>query len=363
MILFGFQRQDYNPGSYSFILTSGSTGRDMLKFRQNASLDSLNALRLSSSARWFCEAGTVEEVQEAVAFAKEKGISVLVLGGGTNLVLSDRVDGLVIHNRIPGRSLTSRKIELGAGEDWSGFVEESVRLGITGFENLALIPGSVGAAPVQNIGAYGVELSDRLVSLKAMHLASGELQRFSREECGFSYRDSLFKRDHAWCILSLELQPSEELHATYPGVRGFLVENDLPLSSASVFQAVCALRRAKLPDVSKVPNVGSFFKNPILDTASAEQLIARYPDMPHFADPGGIKLSAAWLIDSLELKGLRQGGCAISEQHSLVIVNDQGGSFDDLLALVQKISFDVVSHYGVELEVEPSIQPPPDQRG
>ena len=317
----------------------------------------MNSLRLPCTANWYCEVNSADDVSEALAFARSHQLPILVLGGGTNLVLTRHLDGLVMANRLSGRRLSRDRVELAAGENWHGFVAEAVRQGIGGFENLALIPGNCGAAPMQNIGAYGLELGERFLSLEAIHLETGELAQFGKHDCAFGYRDSLFKRGRQWCITAIHLKPSDELRADYPGVRAYLEEKGLEVSSASVYQAVCDLRRAKLPDVNRQPNVGSFFKNPVVTSGQAAGLLERYPTMPGYPDGRGTKLSAAWLIDYLNLRGEREGGFSVSRRHALVMVNDRDGSYRDLQTLAGRIRRRVGEEFGVDLEIEPAIYP------
>ena len=290
-------------------------------------------------------------------FARDRRLSVLILGGGTNLVLAQHLDGLVVANQLSGRTISHDRVELAAGENWHEFVTEAVRQGIGGFENLALIPGNCGAAPMQNIGAYGLELSERFLSLDAVHLETGERVQFGKKDCAFGYRESVFKRRRQWCITSIHLKPSSELRADYSGVRSYLENNNLDLSSASIYQAVCDLRRSRLPDVSRQPNAGSFFKNPVVTPEEAAGLLGRYPTMPGYPDRQGTKLSAAWLIDYLNLKGEREGGFSVSGQHALVIVNDRNGTYPDLRGLVERIRQSVDEEFGVDLEIEPVVYP------
>lgn len=336
-----------------------------MQFLQNISLDSSTTLNMPATAAWYCEASSVEDVQEAAVFARDKDIDVLVLGGGSNLVLGSDVPGLVLANRVAGCEINTDQSVLGAGENWHEFVSKAVGKEIGGFENLALIPGNAGAAPMQNIGAYGVELRDRFISLQAVNLSNGELVTFDRDACKFGYRDSLFKQSREWCITSITLHPSDEFQLEYPGIRSYLDQHQLEPSHKNIFLAVCDTRKSKLPDVASHPNAGSFFKNPIIPLSQGEQFSARYPDAPAFSDSQGVKLSAAWLIDRAGLKGAREGEFSVSEQHALVIVHGrargtaekQQDSFEQLDRLIQRIKGQVVERFGVELEVEPTIYP------
>ncbi|MBL6690699.1 MAG: UDP-N-acetylmuramate dehydrogenase [Pseudomonadales bacterium] len=328
-----------------------------MQFLQNVSLKSKTTLQMRSNAAWYGEARSAEDVLEAVMFARERQLPILVLGGGSNLVLSSDIDGLVLANRISGCELTNEKVRLGAGENWHEFVSQATRQGIGGFENLALIPGNVGAAPMQNIGAYGLELADRFISLNAINLDSGESVTFDRSDCRFGYRESLFKQERLWCIISMELEPSDELRASYPGVHSWLQDHELEATHESIYKAVCEIRTSKLPDVLSHPNAGSFFKNPVVAVSVSEALQQSYPSLPSFPDSTGVKLSAAWLIEQAGLKGTAEGGFLVSEQHALVITHDGTSHFAELHRLIDRIRSRVLERFGVELEVEPTIYP------
>ena len=329
-----------------------------LEFQESFSLKKLNSLRLSSWARWFCEVNDLEELLEAAMFAKERSLRVLVLGSGTNLILGRHIDGLVIRNNLRGTTLSDFEVKAASGEKWEALVEFCNYKGVPGLENLALIPGSVGAAPIQNIGAYGVELSDRVRSVEALNLITSETVTFSNAECEFSYRDSRFKKEKEWFVTGLTITPNNELVFEYPDVKAYLEENELKMSSKAIYQAVCAARTRKLPDYRSFPNVGSFFKNPVVTTEEYQTLKNRFPEMPKHIHPRGIKLSAAWLIDSLGLKGKSVGGISVSRQHALVLVNHSGGTFHDLQEMSEIIRSKVYSAYHVLLELEPEVYPP-----
>ena len=329
-----------------------------MEFQERFSLKKLNSLRLSSIARWFCQVNNHEELLEAAAFAKERSLHIFVLGLGTNLILGKHIDGLVIRNNIRGKTFSDSEVKAASGENWEELVGFCNYKGVPGLENLALIPGSVGAAPIQNIGAYGVELSDRLKTVETLNLITNEVVTFSNADCEFSYRDSRFKKEKEWFVTGVTISPRNELVFEYPDVKAYLEENELKESSKAIYRAVCAARVRKLPDFRRFPNVGSFFKNPIVTTEEYQRLKDRFPDMPKHIDPRGIKLSAAWLIDSLGLKGESVGGISISRQHALVLVNHSAATFDDLQKISKFIGKRVYSAYNVLLEVEPEVCPP-----
>ncbi|MGB5147053.1 MAG: UDP-N-acetylmuramate dehydrogenase [Porticoccaceae bacterium] len=324
-----------------------------------------NSLALAARAAYFARVENVVEARAALDFARDQRLRVTVLGGGSNVVLAGDLPGLTVQVGIRGRRLVAEHggaihLQVGAGEDWHQTVEYCLARGWYGLENLALIPGTVGAAPIQNIGAYGVELESRFVALEAIAIATGETRRFSRADCGFGYRDSLFKgagRD-AWLItavtLALSSRPAPVL--TYPALREVL--GSVPAAEITperIAVAVVALRRARLPDPARVPNAGSFFKNPVVDAEQARRLVARFPDLVTFpAADGGVKLAAAWLIERAGWKGVERAGVGVHDQQALVLVN-RGGGAAALLALARDIRADVVDRFGVELEPEPRV--------
>ena len=330
-----------------------------MKIHQNISLADKNTLRLEARAEWYCQVHTLEELQEAAEFALNHKLRVMVLGEGSNIVLADNLPGLVIQNRIPGVIHDAEIVHAAGGENWHSLVRSTVRSGLFGLENLALIPGTVGAAPVQNIGAYGVELSDRLLSLKALHIPTLEQNTFNNTECQFAYRDSLFKKSDEWVIteVSLALSKSCEGITSYPGIGSYLEERQLGTSGESIVAAVSHIRALKLPDPSRVPNVGSFFKNPVLADGRAKTFAKAFPDVVQFSVAGGKKLSAAWLIDHVGLKGYRVGRFVVSEKHALVIINEGNGKQFELFELIGIVKQRVKDTFGIELEIEPRIYP------
>jgi UDP-N-acetylmuramate dehydrogenase len=336
-----------------------------LDIRHDFDLSSRNALALAARARHYISVTDLDGARAALRFARDRRLPVTVLGAGSNVVLAGDLPGLVIHMAIRGRRVVAERaggleLEVGAGEDWHGTVEYCLQRGWYGLENLALIPGTVGAAPVQNIGAYGVELESRFQCLTALELATGRIRHFDRAACGFGYRDSVFKREECdrWLIASVRLSlrrvPAPVLD--YPALRdvfGDRLAGDV--SPEEVARAVVALRRERLPDPAQTPNAGSFFKNPVVTEASARALAARHPGLVTFPAPGGgVKLAAAWLIERCGWKGVQRGGAGVHERQALVLVN-RGGGADALLALARAVRASVAERFGVELEIEPRI--------
>jgi UDP-N-acetylmuramate dehydrogenase len=330
-----------------------------LKIHQNISLADKNTLRLDARAQWYCEASNLEELLEAAEFALTHKLNVITLGEGSNIVLADNLAGLVIRNRIPGVTRDAEVVRVASGENWHELVRSTVSSGWFGLENLALIPGTVGAAPVQNIGAYGVELGDRLLSLQALHLPTLEQKTFDKKECEFAYRDSLFKKNDEWIITEVTLALSQTCASvtSYPGIASYLEEHGLDTSGESIFEAVSTIRAQKLPDPSRIPNVGSFFKNPIVETDRAQAVAKAFPGVVQFDVAVGKKLSAAWLIDQLGLKDYQIGQFAVSDKHALVIINKGDGKQLELFELVGVIKQQVKDTFGIDLEIEPRVYP------
>ena len=322
-------------------------------------------MRLEARARWFCTVANLHELNEALAFAKTRRVKPLILGEGSNTLLFGDVETLVIQNKIMGSTLdASGLLDVGGGENWHGQVQNTVSKGWFGLENLALIPGTAGAAPMQNIGAYGAELADVCESVQALNLSSGELCELDKDACRFSYRQSRFKEESDWFVTRVRLVLHRSLNQSiihYPGIEEYIAKNELPTDSTSIFKAVCHLRRSKLPDPSVLPNAGSFFKNPEVSEEKARMLQQRYSDMPVFPkrseNASGAKLSAGWLIEELGMKGFQIGGFMVSRQHALVIVNAGAGVSEELAELRDEVIKRVFNEFGVALEVEPRSYP------
>ncbi|MGB3704712.1 MAG: UDP-N-acetylmuramate dehydrogenase [Castellaniella sp.] len=299
-----------------------------------------------------------------------------ILGGGSNLVIEARPRHRILRVALRGIRLRDETashwvVEAAAGEPWHGFVDHCLAQGWPGLENLALIPGTVGAAPVQNIGAYGLELDQRLHSVVAWDLRSGRERTLRPDECGFSYRDSVFKRDGAgrWLIVRVRfaLPKAWASRLDYPDLRdhpGLRSEGGAPGSESGslrptprqIFDAVCDIRRRKLPDPAVLGNAGSFFKNPVIGADQAAGLKQRFPDLRTYLQADGrVKLAAGWLIEQAGWKGRRLGPVGMHARQALVLVNHGGAQAADVLALAQAVRADVQARFGVELEQEPVV--------
>jgi UDP-N-acetylmuramate dehydrogenase len=332
---------------------------------QHADLTAHNTLRVAARARWLV---TLSELAALPAALTEPALAELpwfVLGSGSNVLFVGDYPGVVLHIvaddvRFESREDDSVHVEAEAGADWDRLVTQSLDAGWAGLENLALIPGLVGAAPIQNIGAYGVELDEFVESVVAWDRVDRVSRVLARADCAFGYRDSRFKRETGrWIVthLRLRLARRHELELGYAGVRDELaaMQVDEPTPSI-VAAAVRRLRRRKLPDPAQIANAGSFFKNPVVTVDRAMALLASHPGLPVYAQRDGIaKLSAAWLIEACGWRGRRAGDAGVSERHALVLVNHGAASGAALLALAQQVADTVSDRFDIRLEPEPRI--------
>jgi UDP-N-acetylmuramate dehydrogenase len=338
-----------------------------MQLQQEVDLQSFNTLAVPATAERLCAVESLDALREALALVRDEHLTLHVLGGGSNVVLRPRLDGLVLHMCIKGREIlalteTHATIKIGAGENWHQLVEWCLGNGFYGLENLALIPGTVGAAPVQNIGAYGVEIHRFIERVEGLMLPDGELVSLSAEECQFAYRDSVFKNRLRGrfiitaVLLRLPLQFSPEV--SYPALREQLTG---AITAQAVFDAVCHVRRSKLPDPQFIPNCGSFFKNPIVPWPLYETLLRTYPNMPSYdvlqkngAEPMR-KLAAAWLIDQAGWRGRVFQQIKIHEHQALVLTNPARVDATAVLAAAEAIRRDVAERFGVTMEMEPQV--------
>ncbi|CAK9888210.1 MULTISPECIES: UDP-N-acetylmuramate dehydrogenase [Pseudomonas] len=335
------------------------------QWQQQVSLKPYNTFGIDVRARYFTEAHNDEEVRQALAQASEQGVPVLVVGGGSNLLLTADIQALVLRMASRGLRILSDDgervvVEAEAGEPWHPFVQWSLSQGLAGLENLSLIPGTVGAAPMQNIGAYGVEIKDVFAGLTALDRQTGELRDFNLQECAFAYRDSLFKRNPGrWLILRVRFALSRVMHAhlDYGPVRQRLNEQGVSQPTAqNVSDAICSIRREKLPDPVELGNAGSFFKNPVVAAVLADKIRLQHPGLVAYPQADGqFKLAAGWLIEQAGWKGHREGDAGVHRLQSLVLVNYGQATGVQLHQLAQKIQADILERFGVELEMEPNL--------
>ncbi|WP_305954801.1 UDP-N-acetylmuramate dehydrogenase [Burkholderia sp. SRS-W-2-2016] len=336
-----------------------------------------NTFGFDVRAQFACRIEREEQLLAAVRDPRAAGLPRLVLGGGSNVVLTGDFAGLVLLVALRGRRVVREDddawyVEAAGGEPWHEFVAWTLEQGLPGLENLALIPGTVGAAPIQNIGAYGLEMCERFVSLRAIELATGEAVELDADACRFGYRDSFFKREgrERFVITSVtfRLPKAWQPRAGYADLarelaaRGYAASADQADDAAAtatptaqaIFDAVVAVRRAKLPDPLELGNAGSFFKNPVIDAAQFDALKHREPELVSYPQADGrVKLAAGWLIDRCGWKGRALGAAAVHDRQALVLVNRGGASGAEVLALARAIQQDVREKFGVELEAEP----------
>lgn len=336
----------------------------MLTLSQDQNLTSFNTLGLASSAQHLLRLDDTVGLSELHELVQEHA-RVIVLGGGSNVVLARSLAGLVLKVETKGIRLleetsNERVIEAKAGEVWHSFVAHCLAQGWPGLENLALIPGTVGAAPVQNIGAYGVELDQRFHSLVAWDLQAGREVEMGLEDCRFAYRDSLFKHAEPgrWLIMAVRfrLPVAWQPILAYPDLQKQAFLQQAGVQAQQVFDAVCDIRRSKLPDPVVLGNAGSFFKNPVVEAEQYQRLQREHAGLVAYAQPDGRwKLAAGWLIDQAGWKGRREGCVGMHERQALVLVNYGGARADDVLALAEQIKASVQERFGVRLEQEPII--------
>ncbi|REG85766.1 UDP-N-acetylmuramate dehydrogenase [Marinomonas pollencensis] len=327
--------------------------------QKGVSLSPFNTFRFASKAQFFAQVEHLGALLEVVAWAQAQQLPITVIGGGSNLLLCGDIAGLVIINQLSGVRLTAEdddsvSLSVAAGEHWHSLVEHCVQQSWYGIENLALIPGTVGAAPVQNIGAYGVEVKDVIERVQVLAIDTGEVKWLAAQDCGFAYRDSHFKGkwQGRYIITEVELRLSKRpaFVLNYGGLKNHIGPE---VSLAGVFETVCAVRRSKLPDPKELANAGSFFKNPVVSVKVHEDLLQRFPDLVSFPFGEGYKLAAGWLIDQAGWKGYRDKGVGVYKKQALVLVNYTALQASPLLELEALIQQSVFERYGVQLEREP----------
>jgi UDP-N-acetylmuramate dehydrogenase len=331
---------------------------------REANLASRNSLALPGHAAFYAE---VTSEDRLAALVGDRDVPRFVLGGGSNLVLTGDFDGLVLHMAILGRELAGEDgdawyVRAGAGENWHDFVAWTLAQGWPGLENLSLIPGTVGAAPIQNIGAYGLEVAERFHSLSARDMKNGEIVRFDRASCRFGYRDSVFKQE-GWHLdgrfviteVTFRLPKRWQPLAAYADVSAELAAAGIVEPDArQVADAVIAVRRRKLPDPAQIPNAGSFFHNPVVDAGTADRLRASFPGLPVYAQTDGrAKLAAGWLIERAGWKGRDSGAVGMYERQALILVNRGGATGRDVVDLMRSVQRDVRAMFGIDLMPEP----------
>ncbi|WP_226053229.1 UDP-N-acetylmuramate dehydrogenase [Dickeya chrysanthemi] len=322
------------------------------------SLKAFNSFSLSVSATDIVTIADTTELLAAWQRAYQSGLPILILGEGSNVLFLDDFHGIILINRLKGIEVKETESEwmlhVGAGENWHNLVEYTLEHRISGLENLALIPGCVGSAPIQNIGAYGMDLKRVCAYVDLLNLETGEVTRLSAKECRFDYRDSIFKHEYQYgfAIIAVGLSLSKDWKPILE--YGELTRIDPATATAKqVFEAVCQMRRSKLPDPTVMGNAGSFFKNPVIPATIAEHILAHYPNAPHYPQPNGdVKLAAGWLIDQCGLKGHQIGQAVVHDKQALVLVNKGDATSHDLIELARYVRNQVAMKFDVWLEPE-----------
>lgn len=331
----------------------------------NISLKQYTTMKLGGEARYMATADSASDIVSLYRNARKENLPIFVLGGGSNVITHDEVfEGIVLLNKIKGFEIISENdettdVKIGAGEVWDEVVEKAIGLGLQGVEAMSGIPGTAGAAPVQNVGAYGQEIADTLISLEAYDSKTDTIVTISADECDFSYRNSIFrdKEKGRYCILNitLRLNKAEPKPPYYASLQRYIDENDIREVNLSVIRvAVLNIRSEKLPDPAELPSAGSFFKNALVEKWKLEELQKEYSDIPNYAmSDGRYKIPTGWLIDKAGLRGYRSHGMRVYEKNALVLVNDSATGYDDLAAIREEIVQIVFDKFGIKIEQEP----------
>lgn len=334
------------------------------KIAKNQSLKPYNTFGIDVVAEYFTEVHSVEELKHALKYAQEQDLTNLILGGGSNVLFTKNVSGLVIKMNLLGKDVVREDdsffyVKAMAGENWHQFVMYCIANNYAGIENLSLIPGCCGAAPMQNIGAYGVEIKDVLYDLEALNVENGDIRVFSNEDCRFGYRESVFKRDlkNKYLILGLTLKLNKKptYKTEYGAIQDELKIMGLEPSIKNISDAVIRIRQSKLPDPAQIGNAGSFFKNPVIEKALYDKLKQDYSDMPGYVSTDGVKVPAGWLIEKAGWKGKTLGNYGVHTKQALVLVNYGGAKGQEIYDLSTQIIGDIEKRFGIVLEREVNI--------
>lgn len=337
-----------------------------LSVKENVDLASLNTLNIHAGARYFVEVTTKQEVRSLFQDSRWNEVPVFILGGGSNVLFVGDFEGLVVRVGIPGKKVEGKDEEyvlltLGAGENWHKIVRYCVHKGWGGIENLSLIPGTVGAAPIQNIGAYGVELQDVFESLTAVEIKTGDEYTFNKQDCRFGYRDSIFKNEFedrfVITDMTLKLKRQPELFTEYGAIQDKLEHRQLTEPTVEdISDIIIDIRNSKLPDPAELANAGSFFKNPVIDNSKFEALRKEYPSVPGYSMDGGhTKVPAGWLIEETGWKGKICGNVGVYQQQALVMVNRGGATGEEIIKFARRIQQSVNETFDIELVPEVNI--------
>jgi UDP-N-acetylmuramate dehydrogenase len=336
-----------------------------MNIQENKSLKKLNTFGIEASARYYAECSSVEQMNEVLSDEKFSKTPKLILGGGSNLLFTKDFDGIVLKNNLKGIELINEDkdnyyVRSAAGEVWHEFVMYCIDHNFAGLENLSLIPGNVGASPMQNIGAYGVEIKDTFYELEAFHILDKTFHKFNNQECKFGYRESVFKHElrNQFIITSVTFRLSKTPHynTSYGAIDKELEAMGVKeLSIQAISKAVCNIRSSKLPDPKVIGNAGSFFKNPVISTEQFTKLKTEFPDIVSYPSGDGYKLAAGWMIEQCGWKGKTFGDAGVHKLQALVLVNYGNAKGNEIFELSQKIMDSVKEKFGVELEREVNI--------
>lgn len=332
-----------------------------MNLRENISIAPFTTFKIGGRAKFFCTVKNVQELKDAVSFAKNKNIPFFILGGGSNILVNDNgYSGLVIKMDIKGIQYDGQNVTAMAGEGWDTFVGETIDAGLYGLENLSSIPGTVGASPVQNIGAYGIEVGNKIVSVDVLDTSDMQLKTLDQKECEFGYRDSIFKKNkNRYVIFGVRfaLNKDPQINIEYKDLREYFAKNNFAtenITTKDVRNAVIAVRANKLPDWKVWGTAGSFFKNPIISKDHFDTLKKQYSDLPGYPEvDGGVKVSLAWILDNLcNVKGLCEGNACVYEKHALVLVSKAGANSSDVVTLARKLMNLVKEKTNIDIEAE-----------
>jgi len=333
-------------------------------FQENISLAKLTTMRVGGPARFFCIVCTIPELKEAVLFSKKKNLPIFILGEGSNVIVSDEgFDGLVIKLAFRGCEIRStnnslKSLVVFTGEQWDDVVSFSVSKNLYGLENLSLIPGTAGAAPIQNIGAYGQEIRDTLEWVEVFDIKTMQILTLGNSECGFTYRDSIFKRNEGRNFIVLRiafaLSVKKNLFLDYKDIKNYFIANKhLSPTLREIRRAVIAIRSAKLPNIKEAGTAGSFFKNVVVSNVYYKDLRKEYPNLPNYQEKEGVKISIAWVLDHLlNLNSTRDGRVGLHPTQPLVIVHYGGGTAKEIKNFAEKIRTQVKNKIGIKPEYE-----------
>jgi UDP-N-acetylmuramate dehydrogenase len=345
-------------------MNSAKNAPNPAKLTPNLGLKHRNSFGLDSMAEFAYEITSADQLPALMKELGDKKLAWHVLGGGSNVILPELLPGATLLINIAGQELVKSDdanswLEVGAGVNWHEFVSWTLEHNLPGFENLALIPGTVGAAPIQNIGAYGVEVEEYIDSIEAFDSAAHAFVTLPKEACQFAYRNSYFKQNPNRFIVTkvvFKIPKAWQARLQYADLAKQFAESNSNPSAKQIFDAVCAIRSNKLPDPKVIGNAGSFFQNPIVSTKQCEQLSKQFPNLISYSDDNGKrKLAAGWLIDQCGFKGKRIGTVGVYEKQALVLVNHGGGTSTDILNLANSIQEEVLKKFNVQLEIEPNI--------